>query len=473
MIFLATSLSSQEKSAITQEYERVRQGLLREFNDFRKELNREYANFLKESWQEFRLMPGEERDEEPKPEMMPVYKEEDDTEADVQSIVEELLADTLLQFPPSDIRNEIEKKEYRGDPAFVVNYYGAELSFEYKESTVYLPPTNDKIVGKLWENYANTRFSPLLLKLLEYRETMQMNDWAYVLLVKKVSGRLSILKDASTRAIFQQFLLVQSGYDARLGRVDDEIVLLLPVHEKVFETTFLRMEGVRFYVISDRKFSATQSIFSFVLPEKLKGKHHISLAVKEALRLPPAPKPFSLNGAEMEIKGEVNLNRILFLADYIPCDLRIYAQAGTDPAFHNRLMQSFKEALKGKSKMEALGALLSWVQHAFEYQQDDEQFGREKSFFVEENFYYPYTDCEDRAILFCYLVKNLLDMKVLLLDYPGHVAAAVCVPEEMPGDYLVVDEERYVICDPTYIGSGIGEAMSRCKGVKTKVMKVY
>ena len=62
--------------------------------------------------------------------------------------------------------------------------------------------------------------------------------------------------------------------------------------------------------------------------------------------------------------------------------------------------------------------LIDFVQNSFQYQTDGEQFGYEKPFFMDENFYYPACDCEDRAILFSNLVKDLLGLDAVLLDYP-------------------------------------------------------
>ena len=120
---------------------------------------------------------------------------------------------------------------------------------------------------------------------------------------------------------------------------------------------------------------------------------------------------------------------------------------------------------------EAANILIDFVQTAFQYQTDDEQFGYEKPFFVDEVFYYPYCDCEDRSILYSYLVRTLMGLDVVLLDYPNHIATAVCFDENVSGDYLMVEGKKYVVCDPTYIGASIGNAMPQYRDVAAKVLK--
>lgn len=99
------------------------------------------------------------------------------------------------------------------------------------------------------------------------------------------------------------------------------------------------------------------------------------------------------------------------------------------------------------------------------------QFGYEKSFYVEENFYYSANDCEDRAVLLAFLVRNLLHLDVHLLYYPGHEATAIRFSDQsIKGDgYVYQDGSKYIICDPTYIGAGVGQCMPEYENVKPKV----
>lgn len=114
-----------------------------------------------------------------------------------------------------------------------------------------------------------------------------------------------------------------------------------------------------------------------------------------------------------------------------------------------------------------------WVQTGFRYQTDGEQFGYEKPFFIEETFYYPACDCEDRSILFARLVSRLLRKEVILLDYPGHVATAVSMDEEeVKGANVALQGKKFIVCDPTYMNAKAGQVMPSCKGKRPKVIKL-
>ena len=125
-----------------------------------------------------------------------------------------------------------------------------------------------------------------------------------------------------------------------------------------------------------------------------------------------------------------------------------------------------------KGEYDAANLLLHYLHRAFPYKTDEAQFGIERTLFAEEMYYYPYSDCEDRSILFARLVKDLLGLDVVLLYYPAHIAAAVCFKGEVKGDYMQIGAGRYVVCDPTYVGADVGDAMPDLKRVAAQVVKI-
>ena len=136
-----------------------------------------------------------------------------------------------------------------------------------------------------------------------------------------------------------------------------------------------------------------------------------------------------------------------------------YANTPLSKDVKARIYPTLIENIKGKSQQEAANIIINFVQTAFEYKTDDEAWGRERAFFPEETLFYPYSDCEDRAILFTRIVRDLLGLECALLYYPGHLASAVAFDENIPGDYIIVNDTRYLVCDPTYINAPIGMTM--------------
>ena len=128
------------------------------------------------------------------------------------------------------------------------------------------------------------------------------------------------------------------------------------------------------------------------------------------------------------------------------------------------IARDIKKYIDGKKASEGLNFVLSFVQNAFVYERDNQQFGREKVMFAQETLYFNKSDCEDRAILFAYLVKELFGYSVVGVKYKDHMATALYIP--LAGDSVKVGRKKYVIADPTYINANIGQSMPKYRSVR-------
>ena len=64
-----------------------------------------------------------------------------------------------------------------------------------------------------------------------------------------------------------------------------------------------------------------------------------------------------------------------------------------------------------------------------------------------------------------------MGLDTILLDYPNHIASAVRFTEDIAGDYIILDNgDKYLICDPTYIGAPIGKCMDEYKNVAPQII---
>jgi hypothetical protein len=57
------------------------------------------------------------------------------------------------------------------------------------------------------------------------------------------------------------------------------------------------------------------------------------------------------------------------------------------------------------------------------------------------------------------LVRELVGLDVVLVYYPGHLAMAVNFDTDVEGDYIMLDGRKFIVCDPTYIFSQVGQTM--------------
>ncbi|MEJ7682224.1 MAG: hypothetical protein WKG06_31120 [Segetibacter sp.] len=92
--------------------------------------------------------------------------------------------------------------------------------------------------------------------------------------------------------------------------------------------------------------------------------------------------------------------------------------------------------------------LMRFTRYAFPYEKDTENFGAEKRLSPEQTLLYDHSDCDDRAALFFYLVKELYNLPMIVLSYPEHISIAVKFDKSI-GNPIVYMGNDYSICEPT------------------------
>lgn len=92
--------------------------------------------------------------------------------------------------------------------------------------------------------------------------------------------------------------------------------------------------------------------------------------------------------------------------------------------------------------------LMRFTRYAFLFENDSKTFGKEKRLSPEETLLYEYSDCEDRAALFFYLVKEIYNLPMIVLVYPKHVTIGVQFDKPV-GNPIVYNGKKYSVCEPT------------------------
>lgn len=159
-----------------------------------------------------------------------------------------------------------------------------------------------------------------------------------------------------------------------------------------------------------------------------------------------------------------NQNLLDFMSTYPQADYSTFFNAPMENETYDMVAKDIKRYIDGKKASVAMNFVLNFVQNAFVYEVDEEQFGREKVMFAEETLCYDKSDCEDRAILFAYLIKKLFHVGVIGVKYKDHMATALYIP--MKGDSVRKGRKKYVIADPTYINANIGMSMPKYKSIR-------
>jgi uncharacterized lipoprotein YehR (DUF1307 family) len=279
--------------------------------------------------------------------------------------------------------------------------------------------------------------------------------------------------------LFAWFMLSKSGFNVKVAYNDDDIVLLIPTRNMLYNTIYFttKEDSVKYFAPSLEHEKVSGNGFLTYKGEYAGANKLISFDVVTIPNLVQKNSTkellFGYDTSKYVIKTEFSNDAVSFFEYYPQVNYEVYFNAPSSPAMSRSLLPQLAKIIQGKSETEAVNILLRFVQTAFQYKVDAEQFGREKPFFPDEILYYPYSNCKDRAIVFASLVTHLLDYKVIGLQYPDHVATAVKFQGQIKGDAVVYQGKEFVICDPTYINANIGMCMPQFKNVQPKVITLH
>jgi len=476
-LFSVPSIANDEFQQWMQQQSYGVQAQKKEFQEYKDERDKEFTAFLKAQWKAVDIVKGKVRDEEPKPDVMPVAPPEPVTSK--PPVVRPVTKPVVVVTPKPVVTKAPVVAPVVVAPKgkqLTIDFYGKQLRFYYDGGLKQRLNSriNKESVSDYWSALSRTDYEDVLKQLDAQKKSLQLNDWAYASLINKLAGNINGSRRNET-ALLSWFLLAKSGYKARIAYNNTAIYLLVPSKHEMFEVSYFTFSGKRYYAAEfDGVKQKLGQVFTYdgEYPDTIKNfDMQVTSAVASSdHKTERRHLSFEFEGRKYNINVNYDRGRVKFFSTYPQLNLSLYFGSGVYKVTATPLQKQLAVNMKGMSEQQAVNFLLRFVQTSLKYETDEQQFGEENYLFPEETLFYPYSDCEDRAVLFAWLVKSLLNLDVVGLDYPGHVAAAVHFNENVAGDSVSYKGKRYVITDPTYINANAGMTMPDFKRYKPSVI---
>lgn len=427
---------------------------------------------IEDKWEEFIVSEGQVRQEKPILDKLPtaVLQQSGSTTLRVSEVIDtipeiwgRLSTDSFLPLGTSD-DSDFQTVHF--------DFYGVGqiVSIPKEYGTFHPKGISEQDVDQFWQLLASYNFSRIISDCNKYKVALGFNDWAILKWAQDLAKAIFPDNINSEQEIFTVFLLNQIGLQVRVSRVNEQLVTLFASMQNVYAKKYIVIDTAPYYLAED--IPSASKIYTYRSGYN-KSARPLDLRISKPLRLSDGFSDIKLakhsSVWECDMEFSISSSLIRFYNDYPQLDAKVYATAVPSDSFLNVFANIFQRA-SSRDNVSLINQLLSFMHLDFKYMVDQEQFGIEKPFFCEENFIYPYNDCEDRSILLSSLIRNLLGLRVVLLDYDDHMSIAVNLSENIKGDYLVVNNEKYYVCDPTYIGATVGMSIPK---YKIKPAKVY
>ncbi|MDX1941012.1 MAG: hypothetical protein SFU99_10705 [Saprospiraceae bacterium] len=339
----------------------------------------------------------------------------------------------------------------------VVAFFSENLTISY--NTEMLAPVctaiDEKGIVQFYRQLEGKDYRILLDDLNHKKAELQLNDWLSYVLMRNSVKQIFQRKSLSEQELICWFLLSKMGFDTRLTYLAQRVYVYVHSADEVFEIPMIEDKGRNFVNLTNSDANAPgkqEALYLLNFQAQPKGKA-FSFYFKALPNLPSqvSKKLIKFKYANQPIQVEVAYDKVMVevMEQYPLIAEREYLELPLSAALHNSLLPAFQELIKDKTPRQALELLLAFTRSSFEYKEDKEYFGKSKPMTVDEVFFYPYSDCEDRSALFYALVKEILDLPMIVVAFPDHLTVAVSLEEELPGAVISYQGRRYYICDPT------------------------
>lgn len=427
------------QDSLNQAYKQYRDSCNQALKKFRDSMNLEFGRKLKQKWQKNKTLPPNQPD-------------------DFQSSNQGALKTSFT--PPTQLPD---KK----------TFYGKDLQFNFPKQTAFkLKSLTEEEVGDAWLHLNQCNLSDLIINCQLIAKDMQLNDWGFYQMVCWCSDQIFPDHAHNEKIIFHYFMLTQSGYKCKIGYdANKQLTLLLPFNTLIFYRNYQEYKGLPYYIIEKKSANSTVSTYPLEFLET-------SRVIDVTLQHPPrfgndntVYKEFKCPENNFRIKLPINKYLISFYDTYPVCKLNIYNQTKPSTQLAQSVRTQFAALLNTPDSTEKITRLLHFMHTAFQYKPDEECWRQERYFFPEESLFYPYMDCEDYAILFCYLTQILTNMPTVLVTYPKHVATAVKIGQNITKGYILHKNQKYTLCDPSFKGSKPGEIMPAVQSSRPRVIE--
>lgn len=335
-------------------------------------------------------------------------------------------------------------------------------------SNLALPSISESDVAAAWERLSSGA-SSLLENCLAFRSRKKLGDWAYLQLVDSLSRSVYPHSENERQLLFG-FLMGKSGYKTRFGRSGDQLTCLYGTEQIIYARPYFVKDGISYY--RHRPGEESLSI-SEPVPE---GSRPLDLRLTSAPNISSGPmQERHIKVGDIEFDYRIPQGLLDFYAGYPHTEMFVKADAPVSASVRECVYPALQSAIVGKGQVDAANTILHFVQGLMDYQQDPKRWGYEKWSFPDESFFYLCGDCDDHAILFARLAKDLLGLDVLLVecqvDGSPHASTAIRFTEPLEGDSILHEGQTYYCCEPS---SNVAKVGDRCweNYVVTRVDKV-
>jgi len=340
-----------------------------------------------------------------------------------------------------------------------------------------------KDIQAFYDSINTGAYQPLVQALLDFKNQNRLDDWLYYQLIRKAAQQLSPKENNYfAYTLYKWFLLAKSGYDARLAINNSQLLFYVYSNDSIYDIPFYMKESKQYVCLNYHDYGRIDFASDSMHPVSVTVPGAVNAFSYIITRLPAfktgayTEKELRFNYHKKSYQFNVALNPQVqtIFNNYPVVDFGAYFNIPLSKQTYNTLIPRLKKAVTKMNERKGVDFLMRFTREAFLYETDEDNFGKEKHLSPEETLLYTYSDCDDRAGLFFYLVKEIYNLPMITVLYPTHVMVAVKFSKPV-GSPVMYNGEAYTVCDPTLQQQDlpIGQVAAKYAHQQGKVVYAY
>ncbi|MRX76665.1 hypothetical protein GJU39_11255 [Pedobacter petrophilus] len=368
---------------------------------------------------------------------------------------------------------------------YAFDFYDGTFNFN-ADSSLFVPVSKDASAAAVNSFYAKISagdYDQLISNLKTYQDKYHLNDWIYYQLIRKVAEQISPKSENYFRyTLYKWFLLNKCGYDARLAVGNNQVIFYVKNDEDISDIPFFMIDGKKYMCLNYHDYGKLFKEADAYKPVNIpipEAKNQFSYKVTRMPDFKPEHYEekkieFSYQQKSYHFKLKVNEEVQSIFKNYPVVDFESYFNIPLSRETYSSLIPTLNENLKKMDQQKGIDYLMRFTRYAFLYEDDSENFGKEKRNAPEQTLISKYSDCDDRAALFFYLVKEIYNLPMVAVLYPEHLTIAVNLAKPV-GNTVNYNGKQYSFCEPTPQAQDlkIGQVASKLKHLKYEIVYAY
>ena len=340
------------------------------------------------------------------------------------------------------------------------DFYGAVVQLQVPSNfqSPFSASVSDEAIQEFYTTLNGSAYQLLVKDLLLVKEEQQLDDWLYYQLIRATAERISPKAENFYRyTLYKWFLLLKSGYASTLSLKEDKLLLYIQSDEAVYNMPCHLLDGKQYVCLNYHDYGSN---IDFGKEQFKKLRVHLpadtrsfSYKIKSLPNFQPEQYEekelqftFYQTAHQFKIKLNSQVNKIF--SNYPVVDYESFFNIPMSNATYASLIPLLKQNIKLKSQQAGVDYLMRFTRDAFLFAEDSKNFGGEKRLSPEQTLLFQSSDCEDRAALFFYLVKEIYNLPMIALSFPKHITIAVGFDKPIK-NAIQYKGHSYSVCEPT------------------------